>query len=259
MTIAWIGTSWKMTKTLDEARAFARALATASLPPGVQPFVLPAHTSLAAVRDWLPADSSILLGAQNAHWTPEGAGTGEISMRMAADAGARLVEIGHSERRAQFGETDATVSLKARAAVDAGLTPLVCVGEPAAVRDSGAAGAYASAQVRAAFSLLRPEEIASALVAYEPIWAIGESGRPATRAEVSPVMGSIAREITQMSEGASCRALLYGGSVDTSNAGSLLEDVHTNGLFVGRAAWDVEGFLALLAIGGEYVSRIGQA
>src|SRR3954463_834691 len=126
-----------MTKTLGEARAFARGLADATVAPGDQPFVLPAHTSLAAVRDCLPDGSPVLLGAQNPHWAPEGAGTGEISMRMAADAGARLIEIGHSERRQQFRETDQTVSRKVRPAVDAGLVPLVCVGEPEDVRRCG--------------------------------------------------------------------------------------------------------------------------
>ena len=119
-----------MTKTLAEARDFVDRIAPVPVPAGVQPFVLPSHTSLAAVRDRLPADSPVLLGAQNAHWAPDGAWTGEVSMRMAADAGAQLIEIGHSERREHFGETDATVAAKVAAALDHGLTPLVCVGEP---------------------------------------------------------------------------------------------------------------------------------
>ena len=116
---AWLGTSWKMTKTIPEAREYATQLAGAQRPAGVQLLVLPAHTALAAVRDALPADGSVLLGAQNAHWGPEGAGTGEVSMRMVADAGAQVVELGHSERRSQFGESDESVALKVRAATDA--------------------------------------------------------------------------------------------------------------------------------------------
>jgi triosephosphate isomerase len=254
--VVWIGTSWKMTKTLGESRAFARSLAAAPVPEGVQPFVLPAHTSLAAVRDCLPEDSPVLLGVQNAHWAPEGAATGEISMRMAADAGARLVEMGHSERREQFCETDDSVSRKARAALDAGLVPLVCVGEPAAVRDAGQAEEFVTAQVRAALSRLLPEEVADTIVAYEPVWAIGEAGRPATRAEVSPVTAAIARESERLGGGRGCRALLYGGSVSVDNATVLLEDPHTSGLFVGRAAWEVEGFQALMAIGGAHAARV---
>jgi len=106
--LVWVGTSWKMTKTIAEARAFIDEVTASPVPDGIQPFVLPAHTALAAVRDRLPTNSPILLGAQNAHWGPEGAGTGEISMRMVKDAGASLVEMGHSERREGFGETDET-------------------------------------------------------------------------------------------------------------------------------------------------------
>jgi L-erythrulose 1-phosphate isomerase len=249
-----VGTSWKMTKTIAEAQAFGRVLATAVVPDGVQPFVLPAHTSLAAVRDCMPAASRVLLGAQNAHWAPEGPGTGEISMRMAADAGARLVEMGHSERRERFGETDESVSRKARAAVDAGLVPLVCVGEPADVRDSGGAEEFVTAQLRAALSRLRADEVAGTIVAYEPVWAIGEAGRAATRDEVSPVLAALSLETARVGSGHRCRALLYGGSVTTANADDLLDDPHTDGLFIGRAAWDVQGFLAFLAIAGRRVA-----
>jgi L-erythrulose 1-phosphate isomerase len=251
----WIGTSWKMTKTLDEARAFVQSLVSSGVPEGVQPFIVPAHTALSVVRECLPDDTSVLLGAQNAHWAEEGAGTGEISMRMVVDAGASLVELGHSERREQFGETDETVALKVRAAVDAGLTPLVCVGDPARVRDRGAAPDFVSAQVRIALSMLRPEERAKVVVAYEPVWAIGEAGRPAEPEEVSPVMTAIAEEVVRGSGGRECLALLYGGSVDPGNAASLLRDASADGLFVGRAAWDIQGFLSLLAIAGAHAAR----
>lgn len=250
----WIGTSWKMTKTIEEARAYIGQVAVADFPATIQPFVIPAHTSLAAVRSALPAESPVLLGAQNAHWGPEGAGTGEVSMRMVADAGARLVEMGHSERREHHAETDETVALKARAAVDASLIPLVCVGESAEVRDAGGAMDFVSLQVTAALSRLSPDEVAGVLVAYEPVWAIGEHGRPATPAEVAPVMARIARVVEEISGGVGCRALLYGGSVDQDNAADLLRDTHTDGLFVGRAAWTAEGFLGLAAIAAEAVA-----
>lgn len=244
----WIGTSWKMTKTIGEAVAYASALVETDLPAEVQAFVLPAHTSLSAVRDTLPEDSRILVGAQNAHWAAEGAGTGEISMRMAADAGARLVEIGHSERRAAFGETDETVALKVRAALDAGLKPLVCVGEPDSARDAGDAESFVAAQVRAALSAVSAEEVGDIVLAYEPIWAIGSGGRAATPEQVAPVMRTVAAEAAAHGAAPSCRAVLYGGSVDESNAAELLAVEHADGLFVGRAAWDVGGFLRLLRI-----------
>jgi triosephosphate isomerase len=252
----WIGTSWKMNKTIDESREYVRllaeALAETPLPEAVQPFILPAHTSLAAVRDQI-AGAPVLLGAQNAHWAPEGAGTGEVSMRMVADAGAQLVEMGHSERREQFGETDEIVARKARAAVDLGLLPLICVGEPEAVRAAGDAERFVTAQVRVALARLRPNEIRRTLIAYEPVWAIGTAGTPATPEQVAPVMGMIAEEIRRISDGAGCNALLYGGGVNADNAAALLREAPADGLFVGRAAWSVNGLLRLLAIGRRHV------
>lgn len=184
----WVGTSWKMTKTLAEARAYVDELVRADLPSGVQPFLLPAHTALAAVRDRLPEDSPVLLGVQNAHWAPDGEVTGEISMRMAADAGARIVEIGHSDRRMAFAESDLGVAKKVAAAVAYGLTPLVCVGEPQGIRQSDRAEAFVEAQLTAALSRLVPSEVGRALVAYEPVWAVGSSGRSAHPEEVGSVI-----------------------------------------------------------------------
>jgi len=208
----WIGTSWKMTKTLAQSRDFIDRVSAASIPHGVQPFVLPSHTALATVRERLPADSPILLGAQNAHWAAEGPWTGEISMRMAADAGARLIEIGHSERREHFGETDATVAAKAAAAVAHGLMPLICVGEPLRVRADGEAVTYVAEQVRAA---------------------------------LAPIMRAINATVAEIAD-RPLRAVLHGGSVRLDGATQLLRDGDTDGLFVGRAAWDPDGFTALL-------------
>ena len=254
-TQVWIGTSWKMNKTIDEARDYVtRLLAAPSLSPDVQPFILPAHTALAAVRDCLSPDDRLLIGAQNAHWEPEGAGTGEVSMRMVSDAGAQIVEMGHSERRARFGETDDHVARKARAALDHGLMPLICLGEPRSERDAGRAESFVVDQLAAATALVDPGEVSRLLVAYEPIWAIGDGGRAASLAEVAPVMGVLAAVIGERSQTGRCRALLYGGSVDADNAGELLDGEHIDGLFVGRAAWSVTGFLELLEIGGAHAA-----
>ena len=242
----WVGTSWKMNKTLLEADSFIDELLTFSIPSGIQPFVLPPHTALAHVRDSLPADSRILLGAQNAHWAPEGSWTGEISMRMAKDAGASLIEIGHSERREHFGETDRTVALKTAAAIAHALMPLICVGEPLAVRDRGGAEDFVRAQLQIALSELAPTEIEQAIIAYEPIWAIGEHGTPPTLDQIAPVMAVINEVVTTLGGGA--RAVLYGGSVNTTNATELLSDPNTHGLFVGRAAWEASGFIELLKL-----------
>ena len=247
----WVGTSWKMNKTLAEADRFVDKLLTFPIPRGIQAFVLPAHTALARVRDRLPRDSHILLGAQNAHWAREGSWTGEISMRMAKDAGATLIEIGHSERREHFGETDRTVALKAAAAVSHGLIPLICVGEPLAVRDAGGTLDFVGVQVQIALSELAPAEIEQTIIAYEPIWAIGEDGVPATVDQIAPVMAMI-DDVVTIAGGSAC-AVLYGGSVETKNAADLLTDPNTHGLFVGRAAWEASGFIELLklCVGGS--------
>ncbi len=259
----WVGTSWKMNKTLAEAASFVDELSAYEVAEGLQPFVLPAHTALASVRDRLPAGSRLLLGAQNAHWADEGAGTGEVSMRMVADAGAVLVEMGHSERRAQFGETDETVAAKAAAALSHDLIPLICVGEPRDVRESGQAQGFIEAQVRAALARVEPTRVGEVLVAYEPIWAIGAGGRPARPEEVAPVMATVAEVLDDVSDGSGARAVLYGGGVDADNAAALLGDPHTDGLFVGRAGWAVAGFIRLLELcapfarGGDASARTG--
>lgn len=242
----WVGTSWKMNKTLAEADNFVDELLTFAIPSGIQPFVLPAHTALARVRDRLPADSPVLLGAQNAHWAGEGAWTGEISMRMAKDAGATLIEIGHSERRKHFGETDRTVAFKTAAAIAHGLIPLICVGEPLVVRDGGGAEGFVRIQLQIALSQVAPEEIKRVIIAYEPTWAIGEHGTPPTLDQIAPVMAVIDEVVTTLGGGA--RAVLYGGSVNATNATELLSDPNTHGLFVGRAAWEASGFIEILKV-----------
>ena len=240
----WIGTSWKMNKTLAEADSFVDELQTYPIPGGIQPFVLPPHTALARVRDRLPSDSPVLLGAQNAHWATDGSWTGEISMRMARDAGAALIEIGHSDRREHFGETDRTVALKAAAAIAHDLIPLICVGEPLTIRDAGGAEDFVRVQVQNALSELAPGEIEQVIIAYEPVWAIGERGIPPTVDQIAPVMALI-NEVVRLT-GNPARAVLYGGSVDSKNATELLSLPHTDGLFVGRAAWAASGYIELL-------------
>ena len=247
----WIGTSWKMTKTLAESRAYAGRLAAQGIPQGVDVAVLPPLTALAEVSRTL-AGSGVVVGAQNAHWAPDGAWTGEVSMSMVADAGATLVEIGHSERREHFAETDERVGLKVRSGLDAGLVPLVCVGEPESIRDAGRAEEFVLDQVRLALARLDADEVSRVIVAYEPVWAIGEQGRPASPAEVDPVMAVVAEHVSDLADGPA-PTLLYGGSVDLVNAPDLLRGPHTDGLFAGRSAWTVEGLLGLVAIGAAHL------
>jgi len=242
----WVGTSWKMNKTLAEADSFVDELLTYRIPSDIQPFLLPPYTALARVRDRVPADSPLLLGAQNAHWAPEGAWTGEISMRMAKDAGATLIEIGHSERREHFAETDRTVARKTAAAIAHDLIPLICVGEPLEVREVGGAEDFVAVQLQIALSEVGPSDVAHVLIAYEPIWAIGEHGTPPTCDQIAPVMAIINDVIAGL--GGPARAVLYGGSVNPTNATELLRDSNTHGLFVGRAAWEASGFIEILKL-----------
>ncbi len=247
----WVGTSWKMTRTIAESRAYAEVLrreaGAGGLPDDVQLFVLPAHTALAAVAEELADVPEVWVGAQSVHPGPEGAGTGEVSVRMVAEAGARLVEIGHSERRAARGEDDAFVAACTRATLDAHLVPLVCVGEPLEVRRAGRAVDHVVAQVRAALSRVAPDEVSGVMVAYEPVWAIGSTGRAAEPDEVTSVVAAIAEEGARLAQGdgAGLRALLYGGSVDETTAPTILDVPRVDGVFVGRAAWEPVGLLRL--------------
>ncbi len=243
----WIGTSWKMHKTLAEARAFATALARADggRDPRIQRFVIPPFTAVREVKAILD-DTSVKVGAQNMHWADQGAWTGEISPPMLTDCGLDIVELGHSERRAHFGETNETVGLKTEAAVRHGLVPLICIGETLEDRDSGNAEAVLATQVRAALSQLNESRKAAAiLLAYEPVWAIGEGGIPAT----ADYADARQAEIIAVADAVLGRRIpcLYGGSVNPSNCEDLIRMPHIDGLFVGRSAWQVEGYLDILA------------
>lgn len=237
-----------MTKLLPEARRYADALVTAATPgrwPGIQPFVVPPATALSTVRDSLGPGSGVMLGAQNAHWEDAGAWTGEVSVPQVADAGAALVEIGHSERREHFGDTDEVVNRKVRAVVRHGLVPLVCVGEPDAVLRAGGSVDHVLAQARAALDGV--DDVSRVLLAYEPVWAIGEHGRPARPDDVADVVAALAAAFGHSVEG-----ILYGGSVNLDNALDLMSVDEVTGLFIGRAAWEVDGLVAILdAVAGS--------
>ena len=250
MSPLWVGTSWKMNKGLAEARGYARELAGylagADL-PAVQPFVIPSFTALAATLDELGADSPVLLGVQNAHWEDHGAWTGEVSVAQAKDAGAQLVEIGHSERREHFGETVATTRLKVAATLAHGLIPLLCIGESAEVKRAGQSTRFILEQAAGALDGLTAGQLERVLIAYEPIWAIGENGRPATGAELQEPFAGLGREY-----GGRTAGLLYGGSVNLDNAEEMLGIDHVTGLFVGRAAWQLPGYLRLLELAAAH-------
>lgn len=242
----WVGTSWKMHKTLAEALAFSREFA-AFLPEcdaRIQPFVIPPFTSVREVKQALAAPR-VKVGAQNMHWADAGAWTGEISPPMLTDCGLDLVELGHSERREHFGETDETVGLKVAAAVKHGLIPLICVGETLAEREAGRTEEVLQAQVHGALRLLEGEaRAAEILLAYEPVWAIGEHGIPATP-DYANSRQALMREIASRMLSAP-PPVLYGGSVNPDNAAELTRQPNIDGLFVGRSAWQAQGYIDII-------------
>lgn len=246
MTRCWVGTSWKMNKTLVEGLAFAKALAAfvPELDPAIQPFVMPSFTTVREVKAAL-ADTRVKVGAQNMHWADAGAWTGEVSPLMLRDCELDLVELGHSERREHFGEADRTVGLKTAAALRHGLVPLVCVGETLAERESGRAEAVLTAQVAGALSELRADERSAAILfAYEPVWAIGEQGIPASADYADRQQALIKRVAAEHL--LTAPLVLYGGSVNPGNAVELIRKPHVNGLFIGRSAWQAEGYIDIL-------------
>ncbi|OLP57709.1 triose-phosphate isomerase [Xaviernesmea oryzae] len=243
----WIGTSWKMNKTLSEALTFAETLkaAHARIDPRIQPFVIPPFTAVREVKAAL-AQTPVKVGAQNMHWEDRGAWTGEISPMMLVDCGLDLVELGHSERREHFGETDATVNKKVKAALRHGLTPLICIGETLEDRESGRAAEVLGREVEGALAGLTPEEaVQPILLAYEPVWAIGEKGIPAT----ADYANARQAEIAAVARGLLGRHVpcLYGGSVNPENCAELIASPDIDGLFIGRSAWQIEGYLDILA------------
>lgn len=242
----WVGTSWKMNKTLAEGLAFAEALAAfvPGLDSAIQPFVIPAFTVVREVKAAL-AGTRVKVGAQNMHWAEAGAWTGEISPLMLKDCGLDLVELGHSERREHFGETNATVGLKTAAAVRHGLIPLVCVGETLAERESGRADEVLTAEVLGALEGLEGQErSAEILFAYEPVWAIGENGIPAS-ADYADKQQALIKKVAATRLGTE-PPVLYGGSVNPGNAAELVGQPHIDGLFIGRSAWQPEGYIDIL-------------
>lgn len=245
----WLGTSWKMNKTLGETQDYVRKLAVGQRnfdPNGpCQLFIVPPHISLALASREL-AGTSILVGAQNMHWAAKGAYTGEISAGMIRSCGASLVELGHSERRAAFGETDETVNLKVLAALRAGLHPLICVGDTARERNFDVSVESVVRQVKIALHGVQPGQFHHALIAYEPVWAIGDAGTAADPDYVNTMHHAIREALAKMSEEATDIPILYGGSVNAANAVELSRQPEVNGLFIGRAAWNVVEFLKIV-------------
>ena len=243
--IPWIGTSWKMNKTRGDARQFADTLKASAVAsnPMVQPFVIPPFPYIADVAEILK-NTNVRVGAQNMHWQEQGAWTGEISPLMLKDCGATLVELGHSERRTYFNETNETVALKTKAALQHGLTALVCIGDTRAEYEQGHTAQALEKQVRALLKYVPADAQGEIIIAYEPVWSIGEGGTPATPEFANEQHIRIAKLALEIS--GTAVPILYGGSVNKSNCVELAKQSHVDGLFIGRAAWNATDYIEII-------------
>lgn len=241
-----------MHKTIAEARVLVHELKGLVAPDEAAELVVcPPFTALAAVKAELEG-TSWGLGAQDLFWEEKGAYTGEVAPGMLAEAGCSHVIIGHSERRQYFGETDATVNRKLKAALAAGLTPIVCVGESLEQRERGETEAFVSGQVAAGLSGLTAAQVSGLVVAYEPIWAIG-TGRNASGQDANAVCRVI-REAVQAHFGAEAAErvrIQYGGSVKPENIADFMREPEIDGALVGGASLDAGGFARLISGAGK--------
>jgi triosephosphate isomerase len=242
-----IAGNWKMYKTAAETRAFFekfRPLVENSTHAEV--VICPPFTNILAAAEEARG-SRIEVGGQNLYWAKEGAYTGEVSGPMLAGAGAKWVIIGHSERRQYFGETDETVLKRTLAALEYGLTPIVCVGEHLAEREAGKTEAVLETQFRGGIAGLDPEQFAKIVIAYEPVWAIG-TGRTAT----PEIAGEAHRFLRGQAErrfgklAADAVRILYGGSVKPDNVKNLMAQPDIDGALVGGASLDAASFASIV-------------
>jgi L-erythrulose 1-phosphate isomerase len=245
LKIPWIGTGWKMNKLRADAVDFASTLKASAIAniASAQIFVLPPFPYIAEVADILK-DTRVKVGAQNMHWEEQGAWTGEISAAMVRDCGASMVELGHSERRTFFNETDETVAFKVKAALKHGLLALVCIGDTKTEYDAGRTAEVLERQTRAALSHVGKSATGKVIFAYEPVWSIGEGGVPADPGFANEQHQRI-KAVTAAETGAAL-PVLYGGSVNRHNCCTLARQSYIDGLFIGRAAWNAAGFIGIV-------------
>jgi triosephosphate isomerase (TIM) len=239
--------NWKMHKGPAEASAFFDAFLRAHAPdPGRSVVFFPPALSLAAAAEAVRDRADVALGVQNIHWEASGAFTGESSAQMAAEAGARFALAGHSERRHIFGETDEQVGRKAAAALATGLFPVACVGETLAEREGGGLREVLLRQLDAILDALPGDAGAALIVAYEPVWAIG-TGVNATPADAEEAHAIVRDRLASRygRDAAGGIPVLYGGSVKPDNAADLLAAHGVDGLLVGGASLDPDGFAAI--------------
>lgn len=242
--------NWKMNKTASEAAAFVHDIAH-RLPasPAVEYVVVPPFTALESVRAALGSSSAIQLGAQNLFWEDRGAYTGEISAPMLKDLGCRYVILGHSERRTIFGEQDAGIQKKLRAALAHGLRPILCVGESLVQREAGMMEEVLQQQLHGALAGLSHQPMGAVTIAYEPVWAIG-TGKAATTDQAVAAHQTIRAFLAKMwtANVADTTSILYGGSVTPQNVDALLQSDQINGTLIGGACLQADSFVTIATI-----------
>jgi triosephosphate isomerase len=244
-----IAGNWKMHGDSAFVAGYAAALAGQGLPAGVELLLLPPAPYLPLLAQALLRQSQrvdVALGVQNVHAEQQGAFTGELAAEMAADLGARWTLVGHSERRALCGETDAGVAAKVLAARRAGLAPILCVGETLAERDAGSAEAVVTRQIDSVAEAAGTTVLGETVLAYEPVWAIG-TGRTATPEQAQDMHGVLRRRVEALcgSDAAARMRIVYGGSVKPDNAAALLAQPDIDGALVGGASLDAGDFAAI--------------
>lgn len=239
--------NWKMNKTvaeaIDLANALKRDLASCK---DVDVVLCPPFTALKSVGEAITG-THIDLGAQNMHWEKNGAFTGEVAAGMLRELYCHYVILGHSERRSYFGETDEIVNKKTKAALASNLTPIVCIGETLAERESGSTEKVITTQVRGSLAGLSPRELVECVLAYEPVWAIG-TGKTASPQQAQDVHALIRRLIQEMADDAVSQSIRiqYGGSVKGSNAKELFGQPDIDGGLIGGASLEARSFVEIV-------------
>lgn len=242
MRKAIIAGNWKMNKTPDEARALVEELIPLVADAECDVVVCPPFVDLCPVSKAIKG-TNIHLGAQNIHWAKSGAFTGEISADMLKKFGVEYAIVGHSERRQYFGETDATVNMRAKAALENGITPIICVGESLEQRERGETDEFVASQVCGALEGISADDASRVVIAYEPIWAIG-TGRTATAEMAEETITVIRKTLRSIfgNDAAETVRIQYGGSMNPQNAASLMAMENIDGGLIGGASLKAEDF-----------------
>ena len=243
-----IAANWKMNVTRAEAESFLDSfLLEIGDESHVEVVLVPSFTTLSTVSDRLSKVQNVKVGAQNMSSEKSGAFTGEISASMLRELFVRYVVIGHSERRTLFGETDAVVNKKLRAAIDASLKTIVCVGETLAERDGGLVEKVLETQIKGSLAGLTPKELSETVVAYEPVWAIG-TGRTASPEQAQEAHAFIRKQLAAISDQATADKvrIQYGGSVKPDNTVALMSQPDIDGALVGGASLDPRSFAEIV-------------